>query len=412
MIEKIVLENGIRVMLEQMPYLRSVTAGVWIGAGSVNEDENSAGISHFIEHMLFKGTQKRSAMEIAAQMDMIGGQINAFTSKECTCYHVKVLDDEIDTALEILADMIKNSRLDEKDIETERGVIFEEIGMTEDTPDDLVVELLCEAVWDGSPLAGRILGSEKSVGKMAREDFMAYMKKMYVPQNMVISVAGGFDRGTVLDVIKEEFGSLCAPPRKEIKISAGYKKSFIVKEKEIEQNHICLGFPGAPSGTDDSLAFSVMSNILCGGMSSRLFQKIREELGLCYSIFSFCTGHKAAGIFSIYAGLSPNNQKEAIGLITDEIEIFRKHGPTYEELERGRNQIKANLLMSAEQTSSRMSSMGRGEIIHERVYTPDELIERINAVECKRIIELGREALDLNKMSLSVVGDIKDEYIP
>lgn len=406
MIEKITLDNGLRVLMEQIPFVRSCTLGIWIHAGSRFETPYNNGVSHFLEHMFFKGTTTRTAQELAWQMDLIGGQSNAFTAKECTCFHAKCLDEHMPEAFDILSDMYHNSLFRPQDIEMEKGIIREEINMYEDSPEDLCIDTLHEGMWIDSSLSLPILGTEDTLENLNREELNCYRTSHYTPKNTVISIAGKFDRERLLELIQRDFGadpsvaSLNAPARPI------YTPSQLCKAKDIEQNHIALGFEGVDVNDPDVYSISVLANILGGSMSSRLFQEVREKRGLAYSVYAFNTNYQDAGAFTIYAGLSPESQHDAVQVICQEISDVVEHGITEEEFRRGREQIKANLIMGYESVSGRMSAMARGEMFRGYIPSLDETIARMDALTMEDIHRTARRVLQLDRMSQCVVGDL------
>ncbi len=398
------LSNGVQITLEKMPHVRSVSFGIWVKNGSRNESLDYNGISHFIEHMLFKGTTKRSARQIADEIDAVGGQINAYTSKEYTCYHTRTLDTHLDTALEILSDMFFNSKFEAADIEKECNVILEEISMYEDTPDELVHDLLQYNVWQGSSLGYPILGTESSISKFDSPMFRKYFKDNYRTDNTLISVAGNFDESELLIKLDNLFGKFEPNSNKSIAEPTIYKPCVVSKEKDIEQVHLVFGFPSIEIGNEDSYSLAVLNTVFGGGMSSRLFQKIREEHGLAYSVYSYNSSYHDAGLFSIYAGLNPSQTEAVIHMVIDEIKNLSREKLTNLQLERTKEQLKSNYLMSLESSSSMMSSIGKGQLMLQRVLTPDEIIEKINKVTLEKIDCLVTKIFDFDQMSLSGVG--------
>ncbi|HEX9062077.1 MAG TPA: pitrilysin family protein, partial [Clostridia bacterium] len=316
MFKKVTLDNGVRIVYEKIPHVRSVSVGVWIGAGSRNESPRNNGVSHFIEHMLFKGTGKRSAKEIAENIDNIGGQLNAFTGKECTCYYTKTLDSHIDISMDVLSDMLFNSKFRTSDIDLERKVILEEIGMYEDTPEDMAHDLLTESVWEGHSLGYPILGTKECLNGIDGDVMKNYIDTNYLPTNCVLSVAGNFDEDGLIPLIASYFGRWhgITDTKGEIR-NPLYKKSIKIKEKDTEQVHLCIGFKGIEHGSNELYTLLAINNIFGGGMSSRLFQNIREEKGLVYSIYSYPSSYRKAGLFTIYAGMNPERLKEVIQLV-------------------------------------------------------------------------------------------------
>ena len=411
MYERRTLKNGVRILHELMDGVRSVSIGVWIMNGSRNEPKALGGISHFIEHMVFKGTDSRSSADIAGIMDGIGGQVNAFTTKECTCFYARVLDTHIRLVTEVLADMIFHSKFDENDVSTERGVILEEIGMYSDSPEDLASELHSASIFKGDPLARPILGTKKTLERMTGQTLRDYLSANYLPSEILISVSGNYSQGDI-DYIESLFSDILPVKRSAPKPSV-YRQAFAVKKKKTEQNHIILGFDGPCQSSPDRFAYAIMSNILGGGMSSRLFQKVREERGLCYSIYSFMSAHIEAGVFGVYTATNKESEMLALKLIRDEIERFILDGVTEEELTRSREQCKANVLLSLESSSSRMNRLARGELFSGEILTPDEIAAAYDSVTRERILELARHTLNSDLLSLSAVGKVEpsDAYI-
>lgn len=408
MYEIITLDNSLRIVIEHIPYVKSATIGVWVGAGSCYETEQNSGISHFIEHMLFKGTQSRTAKQIAECIDDIGGQINAFTSKECTCYYAKTLSSHLDISIDLLSDMLFHSNLDEKDMAVEKGVIIEEINMYEDTPEELVHDLLHETVWKGSSLANNILGSYQSIESMTPQKLRDYMSEYYRPENSVISVVGNIQRDSLLKQLNKAFGQWQPKQNfaKELP-NPQFHKNKVSVMKDIEQIHLCMGFQGFERDNDKLYDLLVVNSILGGGMSSKLFQKIREEKGLVYSIYSFNTAFNHAGILGIYAGMNPSRIDEVTALIGKELSLLKKKGLSEQEINRSKEQIKSSLILGLESTSSRMNSYGRGLLLKNRIVTMDDMIERLDRVSVSRTFEV-IEQIFTNTPSVAVVGPKND----
>lgn len=410
MLNRITLDNGVRVIFEKIPYVRSVSVGIWVGAGSRNEEKEINGISHFIEHMLFKGTKKRSAKEIAESIDSIGGQINAFTGKECTCYYTKTLDTHIDIAIDVLADMFFNSVFSEKDIDIERKVVIEEINMYEDSPEDLVHDFFSETVWENDAIGMPILGTYECLQNINRDRIVEYISNHYLPENTVIAVAGNYEEDVLMDIIKKNFGSWRSDkvPIKQFG-KASFKVSNRIKQKDIEQVHICLGFEGIEHGNDDLYSLLALNNVFGGGMSSRLFQKIREEMGLVYSIYSYPSSYYNAGLFTIYAGMNPEHQETFLNLVMDEIKLLVKHGISEDELAKSKEQLKGSYILGLESTSSRMNSLGKSELILGKIYSPEEVLKRIDAVNNEKVNEIIKRIFQVEKISIAAVGNIKGD---
>ena len=403
------LENGIRVIGEPMPHYRSVSMGVWVDAGSVCENEAEAGASHFIEHMLFKGTERRTAAEIAAEMDAIGGNLNAFTAKECTCFYAKVLDEHLPRAADMLADLLRNSKFDEADIEREKGVVCEEILMTEDSPEDMAHETLCALLYENTPLAKPILGTQESVRSFTRETLMDYMGRHYMPNNIVISCAGHFEREALMDALNRYFaggGMGEHSPRKVSTLSGGHR--FRAVEKDIEQVHLCLGFPGFALDEDGQYALFVLNNALGGSMSSRLFQSIREARGLAYSVYSYPSSYTETGYFALYAGTGEGTAEQVTALILEELEKLRKNGLTKEEFIRSKEQLKGSYMLGQESTSARSNAIGKMELLRGRVYSEEEIMQRIERITMDDVQAILPKVLDANAMCASAVGRVEN----
>ncbi|HHY24717.1 MAG TPA: insulinase family protein [Clostridiaceae bacterium] len=410
MLKKFTLDNGIRVVCEKIPYLRSISIGLWVGAGSVNENSMNNGISHFIEHMLFKGTQKRTAKDIASCIDNIGGQLNAFTGKEYTCYYTKTLDSHIEIALDLLWDMYFNSLFNDNDITLEKQVIMEEINMYEDTPEELVHDLLSQIVWDGDPLGYPILGSYNSLMKMDREIVHDYLHDNYNAPNTVIAVAGNFEENKLFDLISKYFRDWKSEPQKtpsnkQVKFISDFK----LKKKDTEQVHMCIGFEGVEHGNDDIYPLLVINNIFGGSMSSRLFQRIREEKGLVYSIYSYPSSYKNTGLFTIYAGMNPEQLELVVKLIIEEVVKLITKGVDESELSKSKEQLKGNYMLGLESTNSRMNSIGKSELLLEYILTPEEILEKINQVNMDSVNKVIKNVFNIDKVSLAAVGGFKKD---
>ncbi len=402
-----VLPNGIRVVGECMPGYRSVSMGVWINAGSVYELGGESGAAHFIEHMLFKGTKTRSASRIAEEMDAIGGNLNAFTSKECTCFYGRVLGRDIEALSDVLADLIENSLLDPDDIGREKGVVSEEIRMIEDTPEDLVMDTAISLFYEGDPLERPILGTLESVGGFTREGLVRYMNRLYTPDNMVIAAAGDFDPERLIDVLGRSFRLEGGAPPDETGFgfhAPGLRTRFI--KKDIEQAHIALCLPGFRKDTRESYALLLLSNCFGGSMSSRLFQKIREEMGLAYSVYSYPTAYRESGFLTLYAGTGAQSAAKVTELLYEEMARVREHGVTEEELARAKEQLISSFLMAQESTSARASAIGRTELLRGRHLTEDELTARIRGVDIAEVNGILDRVFDPGDVSACVVGRI------
>lgn len=407
MYEKITLPNGVRILTEEIPYVRSASLGVWVGSGSRHERPGESGAAHFIEHMVFKGTASRSAADLAEAMDAIGGQVNAFTTKENTCFYARCLDSHLPQAADLLCDMLFSSRFDEADVATERGVILEEIGMYQDNGEDLCAELLSKEVYRGSSLARPILGSKRTLDKMTGAFLKDYMAAHYLPGDMVVALAGRFAPQDV-ENLKARFSALSVGALPPVE-PARYQPAFVARKKATEQNHLTLAFPGLPYGDPRRFTLQLLSSLLGGGMSSRLWQEVRERLGLCYSIYSYGAGHAETGLFAIYTALGKETEAQALAAITGVVRRFVQEGVSQAELDRAREQSKANVLMGLESTQSHMSGLGRGELLTGEVLESDGIIAAYDAVTREDVLALARELLGFDQLSLSAVGRVGNE---
>ena len=406
MIVKKTLDNGVRVLLERIPHVRSASVGVWVGNGSRYETAGENGISHFIEHMLFKGTEHASSQELARQMDALGGQFNAFTTKECTSFYFRALDSDLREAIPILGDMLTCPLFPENELILERGVIGEEIDMYEDTPDELVLENLYTAVYPDSALGYPILGTRENLAEMHGDTLRSYMQRHYVGDNTVVAISGSFDEAAEEQLLKA-FAALPKAPAPQY-APAQFVPSEIRRKKPIEQNHIALGYQGMALNDPDRYAAQVFTNILGGGMSSRLFQKVREENGLCYSIYSFHSSHADTGVSGVYVASNPASQEAALDMIRTELRRLMEDGPTEEELVRTRGQIKANILMGLEGTLSRMNHMARSELMLGYVPTQEEIVAAYDAVDLAACRRAAQRLFDPAAASLSIVGTVEE----
>ena len=395
MYDEFTLSNGLRVIAEKIPHFRSVSVGLWIGTGSMLETRGENGLSHFIEHMLFKGTQQRSAMQIAEEMDAIGGQVNAFTSKECTCYYAKVIDEHFEKALDLLSDMLLHASFNPQDLEKERSVILEEIAMTEDTPEDLVYELLSEAYFGDHALARPILGPAEVIRSVTREQILAFHRRHYRPDNTVLAVAGGYELDQLRELAERYLGAWAAPAQaQKAEPFAGCAQQVRVKRKDIEQVHVCLGYEGIATGADEAYPMAVFNNIFGGGMSSRLFQKIREEMGAAYSVYSYPTSYPDCGVYAIYAGTSIQQAQQVVDEIRRQVDRFLADGFTDREFTQARDQLKGGYILGLESTSSRMSALGRSKLLLGYANEIDEVIRRIERVTPQDVMSVARRILE------------------
>ena len=379
MIKKYTCKNGVRIVTEHIPTVRSVAIGIWIHTGSRNENEQNNGISHFLEHMFFKGTKTRSAREIAESFDSIGGQVNAFTSKEYTCYYAKVLDEHAKYALDILADMFFNSTFVEEELKKEKNVVFEEIKMYEDTPDDIVHDMLTKATYETHPLGYPILGTEQTLETFTGDTLRQYIKDHYTPENIVVSIAGNIDEMFV-QTVEQYFGDYEGTTNREQVHSPIFHPNKVARKKETEQAHLCLGFKGLQMGDADIYNLIVLNNVLGGSMSSRLFQEVREQRGLAYSVFSYHSSYEDTGMLTIYGGTGSQQLDTLYETIQQTLQALKNTGITEKELINSKEQLKGNLMLSLESTNSRMSRNGKNELLLKKHRSLDEIIESVNAV--------------------------------
>ena len=394
MCEEFVLSNGLRVAAEYIPHFPSVSVGLWIGAGSMYETKEECGLSHFVEHMLFKSTENRTTREIAVEMDALGGQVNAFTSKECTCYYAKVIGEHLERAMSLLSDLLLNAKMDEEEFEKERGVILEEIAMGEDTPEDLVYDLLAEAYFGDHPLARPILGTHEQISSVSREALIAFRKKHYRPDNTVLAIAGQFDLEQFRAMAEKYLGAWQAQGETHLPEAVNSCRGDVkIKKKDIEQVHICLSYPGVAQDDDDLYPLTVMNNLFGGGMSSRLFQHIREEMGAAYSVYSYPSTYANCGTMSIYAGTSPEMAQDVIDALHAEIHKLLEGGVTDEEFVMAKDQLKVSYVLGLESSSSRMSSIGRSKLMRGRAIDPQDVVRKIEAVTKEDVERVMRRIL-------------------
>lgn len=382
------LRCGVRVAMEKISHVQSAAIGIWVKNGSVDETPEVAGISHFIEHMMFKGTQKRNARQIAEDVDKLGGQMNAFTSKEATCYYVKTINTHLLSGADVLLDMVSNSIFDAREMTKERKVIYEEIKMIEDQPDDLCHDKVTEMVFKGTPLGNSIIGNKTSLARITRNVILEYKNRAYTRDSIVVSVAGNFDEDVICEFLEDKFEKLSATKEKRTYQSADYVPTFKVIQKDILQSHLCMATKGVSLDDPRYYTFSVLNNIMGGSMSSRFFQNIREEKGLAYSVYSMNSSYSTDGCFNIYAGISHDKIEEAIEGIKEELDVLDRKGVTDEELYMSKEQLKANYIFGQENVASRMFAIGKNLLLLNKVFTADEVIEGIDNVSKESIDEI------------------------
>ncbi len=406
-IEVTTLRNGVRVITEQMPHVRSVSVGVWIGSGSRRESPEQNGLSHFIEHMLFKGSRSRSAEEIARSVDSIGGNLDAFTAKELVCYNTKVLDEHLPLAFDVLSDLVLHPLFREEDLAKEKGVILEELKMEADNPDYLVHELFSANFWRDHPLGRPILGTKETVNGFTREKLLEYYRGVYSPSNLLITAAGNLEHGRLEDLAREYFEGLDPhdpPPAQPAPVT--HARITLKHKKELEQVHLCLGVPCYPVSHEQRFACYVMNNLLGGGMSSRLFQNIRERQGLAYSVFSDLNPYRDTGCLSVYAGTSLESARKVVDSVLNEFRQIKQDGIPAEELRRGKDHLKGSLMLSLESTSSRMSNLARQELYFQHFFTLDELVDRIEEVTADQVQDIATTFFNQESIAVTILGNL------
>jgi predicted Zn-dependent peptidase len=401
------LPNGLVILTEPMEHVRSVSAGIWLRSGSRREPAEVNGLSHFIEHMVFKGTHRRTAEDIAREVDSIGGMLDAFTSKEMVCFNTRVLDEHLPKAFDVLSDMLLDPKFAPEDIDRERSVILEEIRMTQDNPEDLVHELFTQNFWNPHALGRPILGTPETVSAFDRSTLESWFRRWYAPNNVVITAAGRLEHARFVDLVAERFAKLQrAPELGSDSVPRPAPHITLRKKNELEQVHICIGVAALPMSDRRRFAVSVLNNVLGGGMSSRLFQNIRERQGLAYAIFSELNAYKDAGMLSVYAGTSIDTAPKVIGSILQEFRRLKDDLLTPEELRRSKDHLKGSTLLALESTGQRMNSLARYHLYFNRHFTPEELIAMLESVTPEEVCEVAREFFQPERIAASVVGNL------
>ena len=406
-IRKTVLANGLTILTEEMQQIRSISVGIWLKVGSRYEEPGSNGISHFIEHMVFKGTRTRSALDIARQMDSIGGNMDAFTGKETICFNAKVLDEHLPIALDVLTDLVLNPVFDTKDIVREKGVILEEIKMDEDNPDYLVHEIFTQNFWKDHPLGKPILGTRDTVRKFEQGSLFDFYQKHFTPGNLIVAAAGSLKHDEIVQRVAERFqylkpapnGFTTMPPKSVSRIITRNKKS-------LEQVQICLGVPAPHVAHEQRYVSYILSTLLGGGMSSRLFQKIREEQGLTYAIYSDLNPYRDTGCMCVYAGTSRENAPRVVEQVVQEFRNMKEEQVPEEELRRVKDQLKGNLMLSLESSMARMSNLARQEMYFDRFFELDEIIDRVERVTAQELIEMSEKIFQRENIAVTVLGNL------
>jgi predicted Zn-dependent peptidase len=410
-IDRTEFSSGLRIVTERMPGVRSVSLGVWVLAGSRDERPRISGSSHFLEHLLFKGTERRSAQDIAEAFDAVGGDVNAFTAREYTCYYARVLDRDLELAVDHLADMVQHSVIRSADLEAERQVILEEINMHEDSPEDVVHDLYTQALWPDHPLGRPILGTVGTVEAADRASVRRFYRRHYVPGNLVVAAAGSLRHDDLVRMVRARMdaGRTLGPRGTSARNLRAPGKAptpsgrHLVKRRKTEQAHICLGTNGLARGDPDRFAFLIVNTALGGGMSSRLFQQVRERRGLAYSVYSYHAQYVEAGLFSTYAGTTPSRAADVVGLLRAELDDVRDGGLTAEEFERAKGHVKGSMVLSLEDPGGRMSRLGKSEIAHGEILTVDEALRRVDRVTLDDARAVAERVLS-RPMTLTVLG--------
>ncbi len=406
-IHRELLPNGLLVLSEEMAHIRSISIGIWMKTGSRDEIVESNGISHFVEHMVFKGTKTRSAGDIARQVDSIGGNMDAFTGKETICFNIKVLDEHLPIAIDILSDLVLNPIFDPKDIAREKGVILEEIKMDEDNPDYLVHEIFTQNFWKDHPLGKPILGTKETVRSFEQERLFDFFHQRFSPNNMIISAAGNLNHGRFMELIRNKFAGLKPVPNGfHVPAPAVTPRIITRNKKSLEQVQLCVGVPSHPISHEKRYVSYVLNTVLGGGMSSRLFQKIREEQGLAYAIYSDLNPYRDTGCLTVYAGTSLESTRNVVDSVMTEFRELKAQPIPAEELRRAKDQLKGSLMLSLESSTSRMSNLARQQMYFDRFFNMDETIEQIEAVTETEVAEMANQLFDREKIALTVLGNL------
>jgi predicted Zn-dependent peptidase len=408
-VKRTVLPGGLRVVTEQMPGVRSAAVGVWVGVGSRDEAPALSGASHFLEHLLFKGTETRSALDIAVAVDAVGGDLNAFTAKEHTCYYAHVLDADLPMAVDLVCDVVTAARIAPPDVEAERGVILEEIAMRDDDPSDAVHDLFGEALFGDTPLGRPVIGAVRTIESLSRDRIAGYYRRRYRPETMVVAAAGRLAHAEVVRRVRTAFGSRLDPAAAPLPPRAGPRggrapiRRVAVIDRPTEQANLIVGGTGLARVDERRFALGVLNNALGGGMSSRLFQEIREKRGLAYSVYSFTSQHAGAGQFGVSVGCHPGKVPEVLSLVREQLAEVAEHGISDAEVARGKGQVRGGMVLGLEDPGSRMSRIGKGELAYGEVLSVDELLGRVDAVTPEAVREVAADVLR-RPLCLAVVG--------
>jgi predicted Zn-dependent peptidase len=412
MYRKDTLSNGIRVVSETLPKSRSVSIGVWVKVGSRHEPQEIGGVSHFIEHLFFKGTEKRTAKDIAIEMDSIGGEMNAFTSQETTTYYAKVVDEHLPVAIDLLSDILLGSKFDPVEMEKERKVILEEIKSVEDTPDDYIHELFTNAVWPDNSLGRPILGTKETIKGMKHENIISYIDDYYGAKEIVISVAGNFEHARLIELLNMSFGKFSKTGTLKKEVTPTFTHALSVRKKQLEQVQLCIGCKGLNYTHEDRFALSALNTVLGNSMSSRLFQEVREQNALAYSIYSYVMSYRDTGLLTVYAGTDPANALEVIRLTLKEFKKIKEEGITPAEDTRAKNQIKGSLVLSLESSNSHMSRIARQEIYFGKYLSMDDIIKGVEKVTTDQVQRLAQQLFSPDNIALTVLGPLSRTDVP
>jgi predicted Zn-dependent peptidase len=407
-----VLPNGIRILTERMPHVRSVAVGIWVGTGSRWEPEDRGGISHLIEHLVFKGTATRTAQDIARAMDSVGGQMDAFTAKEHTCFYVQILDEHLPFAVDLLTDILLHPLFDAEELEREKSVVLQEIKMVEDTPDDIIHDIFAAQVWPGHPLGRPILGTRERVNGFEREVVREYFHGEYVPPTIIVAVAGNVQHERVVELFARAFEGVERGPVERRDAPPRLAPTVNIVNKTLEQVHVVMGFPGLPHSAPERYALFVLNDIIGGSMSSRLFQEVRERQGLVYSIHSGAQGYLDTGLLYLYAATDPSNFSKMLKSILRELRELKKHGITEDELARAKDHLKGSLMLGLESTSSRMNRLAKHEMHYGTFLTMDAMLGAIAGVRLAEVQALLGQLLDEEHLALTTLGPLDRRNLP
>ena len=407
MYQKTTLANGLRIVSESIPYMSSISLGIFAGTGSRHETPAEQGVSHFIEHLMFKGTHRRSAKDIAEMVDDVGGQLNAATDRENTCYYIKVLPEHLSLGMDILSDMLLNSKFADVDVEKERQVVLEEISLYEDSPDELIHDLHMNSLWPGHALGRNILGTRETIAAMDRQAILDYRIRHYVPDNLVIAAAGNLTHEQLVELSQLYWADVSGKSQMLVDPTPTFVAARLLQEKDIEQLHVCMGTPGVAHDSSQYYASHVLNTILGGGVSSRLFQSIREDRGLAYSVCSYPSSFRDTGLMTIYAGVSPENSREVIEITNAILADIRVNGVRPDEIKRAKEQLKAGLMFSMESSASRMSRVGRAEISSREYLSPEKLAAKVDAVSLEQLFELAQPLYQPETTCMTALGPVE-----